>query len=72
MGLRAVERKAVESFARQFPNSVIADLIMHFSKETVVKLIELYSGRQITLPTISSVWISHRNKMIKEELDKDN
>jgi len=69
---REEEVEAVEIFAKRFPNSFIADLLLYFDKETILQIIELYSGRVVKIPTIKSVWVNYRNQKIKSILDKKN
>jgi len=64
--------EAIKAFVRDFPSSVITELLIHFDKKTVVEFISVYSGRVISIPSINSIWISYRNRVIKETLSKEN
>lgn len=68
----SLKKKELVIFARDFPNSVIADMLTHFDKKTVVKLIEFYGGDQVSIPSIKTIWTNYRNRAIKDELDKMN
>lgn len=67
-----IDKKALEAFIVEFPRSPLVDLLITFDKDTVVKLIELFQGRQMRIPTIKTVWVSYRNKIIKNEIEKDD
>jgi len=73
MGLKKINRdkEAIEIFVKNFPNSFVADLLLYFDKEVVLKFIELYSGRRVGIPTIKNIWVNYRNNRIKEALDND-
>ena len=66
------DKEAIEIFVKNFPNSFVADLLLYFDKEVILKFIELYSGRRVNVPTIRNIWVNYRNHRIKEALDKDN
>lgn len=65
-------KTAVESLASEFPNSIVADLLVHFPHAVVFKLIEIYSGRTLRIPRTESVWRSYRNKVIYDALTAEN
>ena len=67
-----IKDEAIEAFVRDFPSSVITELLIHFDKKTVVDFISIYSGRVISIPSVNSIWISYRNRVIKEVLSKEN
>lgn len=67
-----IDKEALEAFIVEFPRSPLIDLLITFDKNTVVKLIELFQGRQMTIPTIKTVWVSYRNKIIKNEIERDD
>lgn len=69
---KKIKKEALLAFVNDFPNSVVADLLMHFDKEVVVKLVEFYSGRQLTIPTVKTVWTSYRNRIIASTLKKED
>jgi hypothetical protein len=56
--------KALVSNAHLFPASIIADLLMHFEPNIVAKFLKIYSGQQLTFPTIESIWKHHRNMVV--------
>ena len=68
----AVTGEALIAVALEFPNSVVADFLLYFSPEVVMKLIEVFSGRTIRIPTVSAVWRSYRNKVIFDTLNIKN
>lgn len=63
---------ALVAAAKDFPNSVIADLMMYFPQDTVLKLITIFSGQRLRFPKIETIWSSYRNKTIKTTLDIKN
>jgi len=65
-------KEAIEAFIKDFPNSVVSDLLMYFGEDVVVRFVELYSGQKINIPSVNSIWISYRNRKVVEELDKKN
>jgi len=67
-----IKDEAIEAFVRDFPSSVITELLVHFDKKTVVEFINIYSGKVISIPSVNSIWISYRNRVIKEVLSKEN
>jgi len=68
----ALKHKALDVLADEFPNSIVADLLTHFDKPTVLKLLVLYGGRQLSIPKTDSIWTSYRNKVIVDNLDVKN
>ena len=69
---RAEEKKAIEAFAKENPNSFVADLLICFDKDIVLRLLEFYSGRRVQIPVTKNIWINYRNRRIKEFLDENN
>jgi len=67
-----IDKEALEAFIVEFPRSPLVDLLITFDKDTVVKLVELFQGRQMRIPTIKTVWVSYRNKIIKDEIERDD
>ena len=67
-----IDEKVLEAFIIEFPRSPLIDLLITFDKDIVVKLIELFQGRQMRIPTIKTVWVSYRNKIIKEGIEEDD
>jgi len=65
-------KEALTALVADFPNSVVADLLTHFSAEVVIELIQIYSGQAIFIPKVESVWRSYRNKVIQDTLDLRN
>lgn len=63
---------ALKAAAKDFPNSIVADLMMYFPQKTVLKLLTIFSGQMIRFPKIETVWNSYRNKTIKLTLDIKN
>ena len=67
-----INEAAVKAFIKDFPNSVVADMLLYFGEDFVVKFVELYSGKQIEIPTVKSIWVSYRNRTIVNELNEAN
>ena len=67
-----IDDKMLEAFIIEFPRSPLIDLLITFDKDVVVKLIELFQGRHMRIPMIRTIWVSYRNKIIKEGIDKDD
>ena len=67
-----IDEKVLEAFIIEFPRSPLIDLLITFDKDVVVKLIELFQGRQMRIPTIKTVWVSYRNKIIKEGIEEND
>lgn len=67
-----IDKEALEAFIVEFPRSPLVDLLITFDKDTIVKLIELFQGRQMKIPTIKTIWVSYRNRVIKNEIKKDD
>lgn len=67
-----IDEKMLEAFIIEFPRSPLIDLLITFDKDVVVKLIELFQGRQMRIPTIKTVWVSYRNKIIKEGIEEND
>lgn len=63
---------ALASTAKDFPNSVVADLMMYFPQKTVLKIITIFSGQYVRFPRVGTIWQSYRNKIIKEALGAKN
>jgi hypothetical protein len=58
--------------AAEFPDSVVADLMMYFEPTVIIKFIEIFSGRTITVPRIDKIWASYVTYMVEQELgDRD-
>ena len=58
--------------AEEHPNCIVVDLLAHFSPETVMKIIELYSGERLFIPKVETIWKNYRNKVIRDMLDAKN
>jgi len=58
--------------ADEFPNSIVADMLTHFDKDTVLQILVLYGGRQLRIPKVDSIWSSYRNKQIMDTLNRRN
>ena len=69
---KEVVKEMLFATAEERPNSVIVDLLAHFTPEVIMKLIELYSGEQLTFPKIDTIWKHYRNKIIRDTLDVKN
>jgi hypothetical protein len=67
-----LKHEALDALAEQFPSSTVADLLTHFDKDTVLKLMVLYGGSVVRLPQVKTIWTSYRNKIIVETLDTRN
>ena len=65
-------KQALEALILDYPNSAVAGLMTHFSPEIVIDFIQIYSGQQINVPKVESVWRSYRNKVICETLSVKN
>lgn len=69
---RELFKQALEALILDYPNSAVAGLMTHFSPEIVIDFIQIYSGQQINVPKVESVWRSYRNRVICETLDIQN
>jgi len=69
---RELFKQALEALIVDYPNSVVASLMTHFSPEIVIDFIQIYSGQQISVPKVESVWKSYRNRVICETLSVKN
>jgi len=69
---RELFKEALEALILDYPNSAVAGLMTHFSPEVVIDFIQIYSGQQINVPKVESVWRSYRNKVVCETLDVRN
>ena len=67
-----IDEKVLEAFIIEFPRSPLIDLLITFDKDVVVKLIELFQGRQMRIPMIKTIWVSYRNKIIKEGIEEND
>lgn len=67
-----IDDKMVEAFIIEFPRSPLVDLLITFDRGVVVELIELFQGRQMRIPMIKTIWVSYRNKIIKEGIEEDD
>ena len=65
-------KNAVIAMAKDVPNSVLADLLSILSEDSVVKIVEGFSGEDLKIPRIEDVWRIYRNKIIKDTLSKKN
>lgn len=63
---------AIECMAKNSPNSVLGDLLAILPKDSVVKLVESFSGEYIKVPKIDAIWAAYRNNIIRESLDNSN
>lgn len=70
--MNKIDEKALEAFIIEFPRSPLIDLLITFDRDVVVELIELFQGRQMRIPTIKTVWVSYRNKIIKEGIEEND
>jgi len=53
-------------------DSVLTELMSHFEYKIVMRLIRLYSGKQIKIPDMNVIWRVYRDKLIRYELDKED
>ncbi len=67
-----IDKEMLEAFIIEFPRSPLIDLLITFDKDVVVELIELFQGRQMRIPMIKTVWVSYRNKIIKEGIKEND
>ena len=78
-----IERKdkfeSVKTFRRALrinvvnkPDSVLGDLMAHFDNKIVIKLIRLYSAKLIKIPDVHEIWRVYRDKIVRNELDKED
>jgi len=63
---------ALKAHVSDFPNSIVASLMLHFPSEVVINIVRVYSGRTLTIPGIKTVWRSYRNRIIRDRLDLEN
>ena len=63
--------KAIWTAERNWPDSLLAELLTKFSTPTVAKLIRLYSGQQLQIPYEDDIWKTYRNRKIREALDEN-
>jgi len=63
---------AVAASASENPKSIIGDLMMHFDAATVIRIIKVFSGKNIRFPKIDSVWTHYRNRVIVDALSLKN
>lgn len=59
---------ALHSAAEEYPNTILADLLVQFPIEQVVKFIIYFSGQTIKIPTVDKVWRGYRNHIIFDTL----
>jgi len=67
-----IDDKMLEAFIIEFPRSPLIDLLITFDRDVVVKLIELFQGRHMRIPMIRTIWVSYRNKIIKEGIEEND
>jgi len=65
-------RRALRINVVNNPDSVLGDLMAHFDDKTVIKFIRLYSARSIKIPDVHEIWRVYRNKIVRNELDKED
>ena len=64
--------RAIESFSSIRPNTILIDLMITFSPETVVKFIELFGGERIYIPSWKRIWSAYRDAVIVQSLSLKN
>jgi len=76
---RGVKFESIKTFRRALrinvvnnPDSVLGDLMAHFDNSVVIKLIRMYSAKSIKIPDVHEVWRVYRDKIIRNELDKED
>lgn len=67
-----IKYKALSALADDYPSGVVVDMLTHFDKKTVLKLLVLYGGKRLSLPSVQKIWVSYRNKIIVDNLDIRN
>jgi len=65
-------RRVLRINAVNDPDSVLTELMSHFEYKVVMRLIRLYSGKQIKIPDMNVIWRIYRDKLIRNELDKED
>ena len=59
---------ALYSAAEEYPNTILADLLMQFSIEDVVKFIIYFNGQTLKVPTVERIWRGYRKHIIYNTL----
>jgi len=65
-------RRVLRINAVNDPDSVLTELMSHFEYKIVMRLIRLYSGKQIKIPDMNVIWRVYRDKIVRNELDKED
>ena len=65
-------RRALRINVVNKPDSVLGDLMAYFDDKVVIKLIRLYSARSIKIPDVNEIWRVYRDKIVRNELDKED
>lgn len=70
-----IVKEGLFAYISEFPNSIVGDLLSHFytkeswaPQEIILQLLTLYSGSQLTIPKVESIWRSYRDKVVVETL----
>jgi len=64
-----VFRDALHVMAEDYPDSFLAELLVHFDVAVIAKLIYLYGGQMFHIPNKDNVWRNYRNKIVRKTLD---
>jgi len=67
-----VFRRALRINVVNDPDSILGDLMAHFEDDIVIKLIRMYSNKLIKFPDVNDIWRVYRDKIIRNELDKED
>jgi len=70
--ITVVFREAVKLYAKNHPTSILYDMLLHFDIVNVAKFVQLYAGRWLHVPVKNDIWRAHRNKFIRDALDKED
>lgn len=61
-------KKMLEMIVTRFPKSCIADLLIYFPPEVVMKFLIVFGGTIIRVPKVEAVWRAYRNGLIYDKL----
>ena len=64
--------RALQALADEQPNSIVADMLTHFDKATVLQILVLYGGTRPRIPKVDQIWNQFRNQTIVDNLDVRN
>jgi len=67
-----VFKEALRVTADFHPDSVVADLLGHIPPRYVAKIVRIYSGQKLCIPSTDDIWRNYRDKVIRETLDTED